>query len=84
VEEQVEVATPEERFCRNNMIMCDVATIKAKENLEQWKETDASDLAMQRYSKSLVTKALKARGISVEERESLVMQQKKSSRTFKL
>jgi len=76
VEEQVEVATPEERFCCNNMIMCDVATIKAKENLEQWKETDASDLAMQRYSKSLVSKALKARGISVEERESLVMQQK--------
>jgi len=35
LEEQVEVATPKERFCRNNMIMCDVATIKAKENLEQ-------------------------------------------------
>jgi hypothetical protein len=60
VEEQVEVATPKERFRRNNMIMCNVATIKVKENLEQWKETDASDLAMQRYSKSLVTKALKS------------------------
>jgi len=35
LEEQVEVANPKERFCRNNMIMCDVATIKAKENLEQ-------------------------------------------------
>ncbi len=75
VEEQVEAPTPEERLCRNNLIICDVAAVKAKEKLDEWKESGASDLAMQRYSKSLVTRALKARGMSMEERQNLTLQQ---------
>jgi len=35
VEEQVEAVTPEEQLCQNNMIICDVATIKAKEKLDE-------------------------------------------------
>jgi hypothetical protein len=54
---------------------CDVATIKAKEKLDEWKENGASDLAMQRYSKSLLTRALKARGITMQEHVSLTAEQ---------
>ena len=75
VEEQVEVATPEERMARNSMILSDVAVVKAKERLDEWKETSGADLAMQRYSKSQLSKALKSRGISAPERQSLLLQQ---------
>ena len=50
VEEQVEVAPPEERLARNNMIMSDVAFIKAKQKVDEWKDSGGADLAMQRYS----------------------------------
>jgi hypothetical protein len=75
VEEQVEAAAPEERLYQNNMIICDVATIKAKEKLDEWKENGVSDLVMQCYSKSLLTRALKARGITMQEHVSVTAEQ---------
>jgi hypothetical protein len=59
----------------NGMILTDVAVIKAKERLDQWKETSGADLAMQRYSKSQLVKALKSRGTSAAEHQYLLLQQ---------
>jgi hypothetical protein len=75
VEEQVEVAPPEERMARNHLILADIAVLKAKEKADGWKETGGTDLAMQRYCKSQVSKSLKSKRISAEERESLKQQQ---------
>ncbi len=75
VKEQAEVAPPEELMPWNSMILSDVAVAKAKERLDQWKETCCTDLATHRYSKSQLSKALKSRRISAAEHQSLLLQQ---------
>ncbi len=57
------------------MILSDVAVIKAKQKVDEWKDSGGADLAMQRYSRSQLSKALKSRRILAEDCESLLIQQ---------
>jgi len=62
--------------------MSDVAFIKAKQKVEEWKDSGGMDLAMQRYSRSQLSKTLKSRRISAEDRESLLVQQQELDGTI--
>jgi hypothetical protein len=64
------------------MIMSDVAFINAKQKVEEWKDSGGMDLAMRRHSQSQLSKTLKFRRISAEDRESLLVQQQELDGTI--
>ncbi len=75
VEDHVEAATPEEKMCRNKMILMDTELRKAQEKAQHLKGDILQQLSNLRHSLSEVKKRLKSRTILHDERMSLLLEE---------
>jgi hypothetical protein len=84
VEDHIEVASAEEKLCRNKMIILDTELTKAANKLERWKTLHGTELTESRNRLSDVQTALRSRRTGPQERQLLDQQQQQLNATISL
>jgi hypothetical protein len=75
VEDYIEVASPEEKLCRNKLILLDTEVQRTQLRVNQERAVIVQQLSEQRYTLSQVKKQLKSRTVLQHERISLLIQE---------